>query len=104
MSGSETSAAVWERDHVEQESHVELESVRMEKAVARVRFEGLDDEGETSASEAGSSGGEEETGEARELVMRQNRKGKKSGGFQSMGKAIVSLWQTHAALTGGTDV
>ena len=68
----------------------------MERALTRVRFEGLgeeDSEG-TSASEMGSEGEvsgeeeeeeeEEERREARLLVTQQNRKGKKSGGFQSM--------------------
>lgn len=67
----------------------------MEKALARVRFEGLGEEdGEgTSASEMGSNGEdseeeEEERREARLLVTQQNRKGKKSGGFQSMGEEL----------------
>lgn len=58
--------------------------------MARVKFEGFDDGEETSASEAVTSeeeGEEEEEREVRELVMRRNRKGKKSGGFQSMGRA-----------------
>ncbi len=59
----------------------------MEKAVARVKFEGLDGGDETSASEVESSESEEEEREVRELVMKHNRKGKKSGGFQSMGEA-----------------
>ena len=66
----------------------------MEKAVARVRFENVDDGGEeSSASEAelseradvSSDEEEESRDEARKMVAQQNRKGKKSGGFQSMG-------------------
>lgn len=66
----------------------------MEKSVAKVRFEGLDNgDGESSASEAELSGredawSEDEEGsgdETRRMIAQQNRKGKKSGGFQSMG-------------------
>lgn len=65
--------------------------------MARVSFEDLDgDYGESSASEAERDGGaevysdgEEEAemsgDETRRMVAQQNRKGKKSGGFQSMG-------------------
>lgn len=68
----------------------------MEKSVARVRFGELDSggDGESSASEAELSGnvhewseeeGEMSGDETRRMVTQQNRKGKKSGGFQSMG-------------------
>ena len=65
--------------------------------MARVRFEELDDRhGESSASEAEMGGKvedwseeEEESGdETRRMVAQQNRKGKKSGGFQAMGKFV----------------
>lgn len=79
-----------------------LEHLAMEKSVARVRFEELDSggDGESSASEAELSGNvnewsEEEEGEmsgdeTRRMVSQQNRKGKKSGGFQSMGMHTYS--------------
>ena len=68
----------------------------MEKSVARVRFGELDSsgDGESSAPEAELSGnvhewseeeGEMSGDETRRMVTQQNRKGKKSGGFQSMG-------------------
>ena len=68
----------------------------MEKSIARVRFEELDSgsDGESSASEAELSGnvndwneeeGELSGDETRRMITQQNRKGKKSGGFQSMG-------------------
>ena len=69
--------------------------------MARVRFEELDngDDGENSASEAELSGnvndwsddgeGEMSGDETRRMVTQQNRKGKKSGGFQSMGMHSV---------------
>ena len=59
----------------------------MEKALAKVRFGDLDagGDGETSASEFEDSGSEEER-ETRHMVTQRNRKGKKSGGFQSMGE------------------
>lgn len=68
----------------------------MERALTRVKFEGLEEEDSegTSASEMGSEGEvsegeeEEERREARLLVSQQNRKGKKSGGFQSMGEEL----------------
>ena len=62
--------------------------------MARVRFEVVDDGcEESSASEAELSGRadvssdeeEESSDETRKMVAQQNRKGKKSGGFQSMG-------------------
>ena len=74
-----------------------VEWLAIEKSVARVRFEEMDSggDGESSASEAELSGivnnwSEEEEGEmsgdeTRRMVTQQNRKGKKSGGFQSMG-------------------
>lgn len=66
----------------------------MEKAVARVRFEDVYDGGEeSSTSEAelskrtdvSSDEEEESRDETRKTIAQQNRKGKKSGGFQSMG-------------------
>lgn len=71
----------------------------MEKSIARVRFEELDSgcDGESSASEAELSGnvndwseeeGEMSGDETRRMVTQQNRKGKKSGGFQSMGMQL----------------
>lgn len=68
----------------------------MEKSVARVRFGELDSgsDGESSASEVELSDnvhewseeeGEMSGDETRRMVTQQNRKGKKSGGFQSMG-------------------
>lgn len=85
--------------------------------MARVRFEELDSggDGESSASEAEMSGNvndcsegeDEEEGEmsgdeTRRMVTQQNRKGKKSGGFQSMG---IHLHYTteRAALQGPSD-
>lgn len=77
----------------------------MEKSVARVRFEDLDDcNGESSASEAepgrgveeNSSGEEESDQETRKMVARQNRKGKKSGGFQSMG--IIATYSRSGSI------
>lgn len=67
----------------------------MENAVARVRFEDFGGaDGESSASEtelcAGASDCSDEEDEedaTRKMVARQNRKGKRSGGFQSMGMA-----------------
>ena len=61
--------------------------INMERAVAKVTFEGIEAGGDTSASEteAGGSSGSEEERETRLMVTRQNKKGKKSGGFQSMG-------------------
>lgn len=76
-------------------STAKLLTVRMEKALAKVKFEGLDAGGDTSASEfeeEGNSGSEEER-ETRLLVTKQNRKGKKSGGFQSMG-ALAIFWNS----------
>ena len=61
----------------------------MEKALARIKFEGLDSREETSASDLEGYGSEEEEErQTRQLVVQQNRKGKKSGGFQSMGKVF----------------
>ena len=57
--------------------------------MARVKFTGIGAGGgdEDSASEPERSGDEEEeVRETRRLVAQQNRKGKKSGGFQSMGE------------------
>ena len=76
----------------------------MERSVARVRFEELDSggDGESSASEAelGSNvtnWSEEEDemsgDETRRMLTQQNRKGKKSGGFQSMGVYNASSFQ-----------
>lgn len=68
--------------------------------MARVRFEDVDDGGEEgSASESELSGRadvsndeEEESGdETRKMVAQQNRKGKKSGGFQSMGTSYAKF-------------
>lgn len=54
----------------------------MEEGVAQVKFPGM---GEVGAGKE--SGTDEDEGEAtRAMVVSQNRKGKKSGGFQSMGK------------------
>lgn len=64
--------------------------------MARVRFEEMDSrgDGESSASETELNGtvndwseeeGEISGDETRRMVTQQNRKGKKSGGFQSMG-------------------
>ena len=64
----------------------------MEKALAKVRFEGLSGGVETSESEGELGGGgssSDEVEETRVLVARQNRKGKKSGGFQSMGGCVL---------------
>ena len=71
----------------------------MEKSVARVSFEDLDGgDAESSTSEAEQdrsthaySDEEDEDAEmsgdeTRRMVAQQNRKGKKSGGFQSMGR------------------
>ena len=89
----------------------------MEKSIARVRFEELDSggDGESSASEAELSGivndwskeeGELSGDETRRMVTQQNRKGKKSGGFQSMGTHTHShsiytqaLWGLITAMT-----
>ena len=59
----------------------------MEESVAAVCFPGM---GEVEGEEAGGgSGGEESECEAtRAMVASQNRKGKKSGGFQSMGMEL----------------
>ncbi len=57
------------------------ERENMEEAVASVCFPGM---GEVEVGEG--SGDEESESEAtRAMVASQNRKGKKSGGFQSMG-------------------
>ena len=76
----------------------------MERLVARVRFEELDNggHGESSASEDELGGntmnwseeGEGMSGdETRRMLTQQNRKGKKSGGFQSMGMNNTSCRQ-----------
>ena len=81
----------------------------MEKSVARVRFGELDSggDGESSASEAELSGnihecseeeGEMSGDETRRMVTQQNRKGKKSGGFQSMGIYTFNTYTEYAAL------
>ncbi len=38
--------------------------------------------------------GAESCEETRKMVLKQNRKGKKSGGFQSMGKLLISVCQS----------
>ena len=59
----------------------------MEKTLTKIKFEDLDSREETSASDLEGYGSEdEEERQTRQLVVQQNRKGKKSGGFQSMGK------------------
>jgi hypothetical protein len=60
----------------------------MEEGIAQVKFPGM---GEVGAGlRDGDVDGDE--GEAtRALVVSHNRKGKKSGGFQSMGKSIVHV-------------
>ena len=63
----------------------------MEKALTKIKFEDLDSREETSASDLEGYGSEEEEErQTRQLVVQQNRKGKKSGGFQSMGKLFLS--------------
>ena len=64
----------------------------MENAVARVRFEGVEDEEEGAREGELSDGDEQEWKLARQLVAQQNRKGKKSGGFQSMGEETSTLF------------
>lgn len=69
----------------------------MEKTLARIKFEDLDVEEESCISELDGSGGEEgeEERETRLLFALQSRKGKKSGGFQSMGKPLLVSKNTH---------
>ena len=77
----------------------------MEKSVARIRFE-LDEGGEESSSseaelsgrvDASSDDEEVESGdETRKMVAQQNRKGKKSGGFQSMGTPNTVYCKVYA--------
>lgn len=56
----------------------------MEEGIAQVKFPGM---GEVGVEEEEGSGDDEDECEAtRAMVVSQNRKGKKSGGFQSMGK------------------
>ena len=55
----------------------------MEAALAKVKFSGLE------TDESGNASDEEK--ETRTLVTERNKKGKKSGGFQSMGKLRLSL-------------
>ena len=55
----------------------------MEEGVAQVRFPGMGE------AEEGSGDGEDSECEAtKAMVISQNRKGKKSGGFQSMGEGF----------------
>ena len=74
----------------------------MEKTLARIKFEDLDVEEESCTSELDGSGSEEgeEERETRLLFALQSRKGKKSGGFQSMGKPSclpsVNMFEKHA--------
>ena len=65
----------------------------MEKTLSRLAFEGLDAGEESYISDLDGSGSEEgeEERETRLLVALQSRKGKRSGGFQSMGKPLNSL-------------
>lgn len=69
---------LWDQPHV----------VGMESALARVKFTGISAGGgdEDAVSELEGSEEEEEERETRKLVAQQNRKGRKSGGFQSMGE------------------
>lgn len=57
----------------------------MEKAIAELNAK------EFSEDQSGASSDEDDVGseETRLMVARQNRKGKKSGGFQSMGMQFV---------------
>ena len=56
----------------------------MEESLASVSFPGMG-EVEVGEGEGGSGGEDSECEETRAMVASQNRKGKKSGGFQSMG-------------------
>lgn len=56
----------------------------MEEGVAQVKFSGMGEVG------AGKESDEDEGEATRAMVVSQNRKGKKSGGFQSMGKPTRS--------------
>ena len=61
----------------------------MEASIAAVSFPGMGEAGREE--EGGDSGGEGSEYEAtRAMVASHNRKGKKSGGFQSMGMKL--LW------------
>ena len=55
----------------------------MESEVARVRFSGMGEEGASADEGEGS-----ECESTKAMVASQNRKGKKSGGFQSMGERV----------------
>lgn len=55
----------------------------MEEGLAQVKFPGM---GEDSGEGEGSEDGDSEFEATRAMVAKQNRKGKKSGGFQSMGE------------------
>lgn len=55
----------------------------MEEGVAQVKFAGMGDDGEVSGD------GDSECETTRAMVLSHNRKGKKSGGFQSMGNIIT---------------
>ena len=57
----------------------------MEKSLASVSFSEFENEEEADRAEE-SDTGSESSQETRKMVLKQNRKGKKSGGFQSMGK------------------
>lgn len=61
----------------------------MEEAVAQVKFPGM---GEVEGGQDSGSDGDE--GEAtRAMVTSQNRKGRKSGGFQSMGELVPAIYR-----------
>lgn len=83
--------------------------IAMERALARVKFTGLgtgaDDEDAVSEPERSGGEEEEEERETRKLVAQQNRKGRKSGGFQSMGERVRRQGgPVGASATGGRSM
>ena len=70
--------------------------IEMEKCLASVDFSEF---GHDKSLDGGvviddNDSGAESCEETRKMVLKQNRKGKKSGGFQSMGKLLISVCQS----------
>ena len=77
----------------------------MEEEIALAKFPGMGE-----VQEVGEEGGESDCEATRAMVAKHNRKGKKSGGFQSMGMCVYYLLRvlimlyivgfSHAVFTG----